>query len=151
MSRSGILASGFLVVGLLIGGYVVDRATGQTSVATRPLPTWPPLPQDFVDRQGPVTLGMLGYQTLFDVPSNDWFILTDFSVFTTPWGSELGEDIGGTFTARIDFSSGQWGTRFNSAVGLAFRPGSKVRLFNPPSSLTSTTGSFSIVGYLLPK
>jgi hypothetical protein len=156
MRRITLPVAGLLAVGLLVGGYVVERAAGQSTAASRTLPTWPPPPQLMVDRQGSATVSGFTYQTILDVPNGYWFVLTDFSFpASSPYNAtafQLGEEFGAAFTVRADFSKFQWlGTsdcRFQSATGIAFQPGSKVKIYN---TIGSVYASWNIVGYLVPK
>ena len=156
MRRITLPVAGLLAVGLLVGGYVVERAVGQSTAFSRILPTWPPPPPLMVDRQGFATVSGSTYQTILDVPNGYWFVLTDFSFpATSPYNAtalQLGEEFGGVFTVRADLSKFQWldttECRFQSATGIAFQPGSKVRLYNVASSVYA---SWNIVGYLVPK
>jgi hypothetical protein len=165
MHRNALAVAGVLVVGLVGAGYVVDRASGQVTASSRPDFTWPPPPQNMVDRQGSSTVNGQSYETIFDVPSGYWFVMTDYHSWNNgsssayfPFTFQLGEDLGGTFTTRMDFWKMQWSTigtgtgevRFQSATGIAFHPGSKVRLFNV-NLLGTYSLSWSFVGYLVPK
>ncbi|MFT5153980.1 MAG: hypothetical protein ACI841_003987, partial [Planctomycetota bacterium] len=78
----------------------------------------------------PITIQAFGRVTLFEVPSNRWFVLNDLS---TSHAMGLYEERGGTLR-RIAygavFASESESGGLSSAVGYAFAPGSKVVVAN---------------------
>jgi hypothetical protein len=157
-----------LVVGLLVGGHLVERSAAMPSLVSRPQSQWPPSPTLLVDRQGTATLPANSYVTLYDVPADKWFVLTGFSFPASSGGLvggpshtanfQLGEDDGSSFTVRVNLAAGAWmlDNGYDNSVaaqlttGIAFDAGSKVRVFNvDPSNKWNL--NWSIVGYLVPK
>ncbi|MBL8841262.1 MAG: hypothetical protein JNL90_06985 [Planctomycetes bacterium] len=177
MNRSNAVGAALLVVGLLLGGLIVERAGAQAR--TTKSRAWPPEPQDIVS----VRLAVAGVQDgdivkTFDVPTDKWLVLTDFRFDAEGSGSwshlELGEDFLGTFTTMVGESTGNPGVHFKadrsfspsgpwswgeahipliSVTGKAFRPGSQVSIrytnvSDPRDDGIDATVSCNLTGYL---
>ncbi|MBL8840426.1 MAG: hypothetical protein JNL90_02735 [Planctomycetes bacterium] len=79
MNRSNAVGAALLVVGLLLGGLIVERAGAQAR--TTKIRSWPPEPQDIVQLRGAsVGLDDGDMFTVFTVPNDRWLVLTEPAV-----------------------------------------------------------------------
>jgi hypothetical protein len=79
MNRSNLVGAALLVVGLLLGGLIVERAGAQARVTK--VRTWPPAPEDMIQLRGTspgIDDGAL--VSVFTVPNDRWFILTEIRI-----------------------------------------------------------------------
>jgi hypothetical protein len=76
-------------------------------------------------------------RVIYEVPAGKWLIITDIDPTGRPGGAQMFERVGDKDQIKWD-SSGA----YRSAVGLAFRPGSKVVLTD------SGWASIAVTGYL---
>lgn len=120
----------------------LPEASGQYVAVTQSVV----LPEDIVNLVG--TVPHNGTVTAFTVPLNKWFILTDAEINAAFGdGIAIQEDLGGTVTTLRHAFFGNESWAYHSSVGLAFSPGSNVRL----ADLVGGQGSssvYSLTGHL---
>ena len=158
MNRSNAVGAALLVVGLLLGGLIVERAGAQAR--TTKIRTWPPEPHDIVNLRGESQgLDDGDSVVVFTVPNDRWLILNDVRI--CGYGQLVGgyaagvsanmfalvEDSSGLITTKLDgawpssawsgglpadttayYLGGEGVAPISSVVGYAFRPGSQVRV-----------------------
>ena len=152
----------YLVHWLYDGGPEPVACAQAPAAATR---QWPPRPQDIVNLDGQASLKQGDSESIFQVPQDKWFIVTEFSSIGRRVGllESLGADQrvkrGDFFTGAFGWTStvGQGadqrivypatlptGGPYTSTVGLAFRPGSQVVLKGLPMDPIT----YTLTGYL---
>lgn len=152
MSRGMILS---VILGALFTGVLLVRdLTGQPRAAS--LRGWPPAPQDIVNLNGHYSMGAGGSLVVYTVPANQWLVVTNLEIYWINTGAsiDLYEDAAGMLTLKRSSWFNGWGGNaanvtngpYESPVGLAFAPGSKVTFVNPQGN--GENGEYHLTAYL---
>ena len=88
--------------------------------------------------------------TLFEVPEDSWFVLTDFQAWTIHINlMDLVQDLQGVVTVKRSRRVLEKTGGYFSTTGIAFVPGSLVALRNSTKSTVTQDYLYSIAGYLV--
>lgn len=140
---------GVLLLGVILGGYVVD-ATGQPIPIPGyqvPVDSLPPHPSQIVSVSAEATFSTSGQVVpVYSVPQDRWLVITEFrrSDASSSYLADLVQDYGGVVTLKL---SHRFNVAFDSRTGLAFAPGSSVALRSVNGG--ASVAPFAFVGYLV--
>lgn len=148
--------------------WLFDGGPEPVAIAQGPVApsSWPPAPEmivnldsanepDVTSSEGLVPVPTTGFRTIFEVPDDSWFVVTDMKIYHTvdpvPFPPParvvtLIEVLGGTETVRRNDS---FLSDYSSATGVTFAPGSSVAL--RAESTGSVSATYTITGYLVPR
>lgn len=151
-----------LGLGMVAGGQgVVSRDASHTSGGRRALPEnrsfWPPSPRNIVTQaEVAVTLDPGEAQAVYQVPVNQWFVLTSLNICSGGGGSPLPlalvEDFNGSRRTILNSHFFGQGTPADPQppLGFAFRPGASMMLENRQTiTISASSSCTAFAGYLV--
>lgn len=135
-----------LALGILATVLVMGNVQSQGPSGDHHRTSWPPRPADIVNLSGHEVIAPGEIHVLFEVPANEWLVVTDGDRVSNPVAvGDFGILEGGQFRRLLnatDFSEG-----YHSVTGLAFPPGTSVAVGNLHERTTVDVW-WDVTGYL---